>query len=43
MLLRINDNDDNDDRPAEDVSAMLNVVLGGWGAMVGEEGSGEVG
>ena len=43
MLLRINDNDDNDDRPAEDVSAMLNVVLGGWGAMAGEEGSGEVG
>ncbi len=40
MLLRINN---DDDCPADHVSAMLNVALGGWGAVVGEEGSGEVG
>ncbi len=34
---------DGDDRPADDVSAMLDVALGGWRAVVGEEGSGEVG
>ena len=31
MLLRINDDDEDDDRPADDVSAMLDVALGGWG------------
>ena len=43
MLLRISDDDEDDDRPADDGSAMLDVALGGWGAVVGEEGSGEVG
>ncbi len=43
MLLRINDDDDDDDRPADDVSAMIDVALAGWGAVVGEEGSGDVG
>ncbi len=43
MLLRINDKDEDKDRPADDVSAMIDVALGGWGAMVGEEGSGDVG
>ncbi len=42
MLLRINDDDEDDDRPADDVSAMINVALSGWGAVVGEEGSGDV-
>ncbi len=31
MLLRINDDDKDDNCPADDVSAMLNVALGGWG------------
>ncbi len=43
MLLRINGDDEDDDRPADNVSAMIDVVLGGWGAVVGEEGSGDVG
>ncbi len=43
MLLRINDGDEDNDRPADNVSAMLDVGLAGWGAVVGEEGSGEVG
>ncbi len=43
MLLRINDDDEDDNRPADDGSAMIDVALGGWGAVVGEEGSGDVG
>ena len=43
MLLRINNDNEDNDRPADDGSAMLDVGLGGWGAVVGEEGSGEVG
>ena len=43
MLLRINDDDEDDDRPSDDVSAMIDVALSGWGAVVGEEGSGDVG
>ena len=43
MLLRINDDDEDDDRPADNVSAMIDVALGGWGGVVGEEGSGDVG
>ncbi len=42
MLLRINNDDEDDDHPADDVSAMIGVALSGWGAMVGEEGSGDV-
>ena len=43
MLLRINDDDEDDDHPADDVSAMIYLALGGWGAVVGEEGCGDVG
>ena len=43
LLLHINDDDEDVDRPADDVSAMIDVALGGWGAVVGEEGSGDVG
>ena len=42
MLLCINNDDNDEDRPADNVSAMLDVALGRWGAVVGEEGSGEV-
>ncbi len=43
MLLRINDNDQDDDRPADGVSTMIDVALSGWEAVVGEKGSGDVG
>ena len=43
MLLCINNDDDDEDRSADNLSAMLNVALGRWGAVVGEEGSGDVG
>ncbi len=40
---RNNDDDEDNDRPADDVSAMLDVAIGQWGAVVGEEGTGDVG
>ncbi len=43
MLLRINDEDEDNNRPADDVSAMIDVALSRWGAVVGEESSGDVG
>ncbi len=43
MLLRINDDNEDDNRPCDNVSAMINVALSRWGAVVGEEGSGDVG
>ncbi len=43
MLLPINNDDEDNDCPADNVSAMLDVALGGWGGVVGEKGSGEVG
>ena len=43
MLLRINDDDEDDDLPSDNVSTMIDVTFSGWGAVVGEEGSEEVG